>query len=65
MHEKYYQETYRLVDKIISAVTEDAVCNMLNKYEENSFSIKRRDLIKKFIMAKIKMMKSIYKEGGG
>lgn len=57
----YYNQTYQLVDRIKSLVTEDVVCDIVDKYEEEIFSEKRKELLKKFILAKIEIMKNTYR----
>ena len=53
-------QTKGTVDNIEKFVTEEDICDILNKYDE-VLSEKRKILIKKYLLSKIQIMDSIYK----
>lgn len=58
----YYKQTKSIVGKIERVMTEAAICDILNKYEEEILPTKRKELIKRFLLSKIQLMKEVYKE---
>lgn len=57
-----YTATKDIVEKIIENVTDRSICDILDKYDNENLSEKKKELIKKFLMSKIMMMKDIYSE---
>lgn len=64
VEEKYREQTYGFVDKILSLMTKEIICDILYKYEE-VLSEKRRDLILKFLLSKLQLLKDCYKREEG
>lgn len=62
--DKYYIETIEFVKKVETFVTEDAICVILNKYQ-NVLPENRRKLISKFLLSKVQLMTEIYREKEG
>lgn len=60
LKKKYYNQTKGTVDNIEKFVTEENICDILNKYDE-VLSEKRKKLIKKYLLSKIRIMDHIYK----
>lgn len=60
LQKNYYRQTIGTVKKIDSYVTEQSVCAIVDKYEE-VLSTKRKNLIKKFLLSKVQLMKEVYK----
>lgn len=56
----YYNQTKDFVHKIITVVTEENICAILDGYAENELSKNKKSLIKKFLLHKIEDMKIIY-----
>lgn len=46
----------------VTTVTETAVCDILNKYGE-ILSPKRQELIKRYLLSKVQLLETVYKEG--
>lgn len=63
LKKNYYKQTKSIVDKILKVVTEDNICDILDKYNE-VLSGDRKELIKRFLLSKKEIMKRIYKEEG-
>ena len=53
-------QTKGTVDNIEKFVTEEDICDILNKYDE-VLSEKRKKLIKKYLLSKTRIMDNIYK----
>lgn len=64
LQKNYYSQTADIVKKIETFVTEEAICAILDKYEE-LLSVQRKKLIKKYLLSKVQLMEEIYgtKEG--
>ena len=52
LKKNYYDQTIDIVKKIETLVTEDAICAILDKYEE-VLSIKRKKLISNYLLSKV------------
>lgn len=61
LHEKYFQQTRKTADKIKMRITENSICEILNKYNEG-LSESRKILIKKYLLSKVELIKNIYTE---
>lgn len=61
LKKQYYRETKDIVKTMEERISEEAVCRILDKYKE-SLSEEKRALIKKYILAKIEMLKNVYKK---
>ncbi len=61
LKKQYYRETKDIVQMMEERISEEAVCRILDKYKE-SLSEEKRALIKKYILAKIEMLKNVYKK---
>lgn len=59
LKKKYYNQTKGTVYNIEKFVTEENICDILNKYDE-VLSEKRKKLIKKYLLSKIRIMDNIY-----
>mgnify|MGYP001146384847 CR=1 FL=1 len=59
LHKKYYAQTVETVNNISKFVTNNQIHDILEKYHE-VLSIKRRCLIRKYILSKIEIMQDIY-----
>ncbi len=60
LKEVYYEQTKSIVNNIEKFVTEENICDILNKYDE-VLTEKRKTLIKKYLLSKINIMNNIYK----
>lgn len=60
LKKKYYNQTKNMVNSIEKFMTEENICDILNKYDE-VLSKKRKVLIKKYLLSKIHIMDNIYK----
>lgn len=56
----YFGRTYKMVKKVCTILTEEKICDILNEYEENELCSEKKDLIKKFLLSKIQMIKEVY-----
>lgn len=61
IHNNYFDQTIEIVRKIGNTLTEDAVCTILDKYRE-ILSMKKRELIKKYLFSKVQLLKEVYGE---
>lgn len=59
LHKYYYSHTENTVNRIRTFVTNDKICDILDKYDE-VLSEKRKLLIKRYLLAKIDIMRDIY-----
>ena len=59
LQKKYYDQTENIVNSIGTLVTNDKICDILDKYNE-VLSEKRKLLIKKYLLSKIEIMQDIY-----
>lgn len=60
--EKYYGETIGIVGKIESIMTEDAINVIMNRYKE-VLSVKKRNLITKYLLSKKQLLGEVYSGG--
>ncbi len=60
LRKMYYNQTENVVNNIEKFVTEENICDILNRYDE-VLSEKRKLLIKKYLLSKIRIMSAIYK----
>lgn len=56
----YFDRTSEMVKKISMILTEEKICDILNKYAEDELCVEKKELIKKFLLSKIQMMKQVY-----
>ena len=56
----FYEETYEFVEKTISILTEIKISDILDKYLSIELSEKKKLLIKKYLLWKVEIMKSVY-----
>lgn len=61
LQKNYYIKTIETVKIIESVVTEQSVCAIVNRYEE-VLSENRKNLIQKFLLSKVQLMKEVYKD---
>lgn len=61
LKKQYYRETKDIVKTMEERISEEAVCIILDKYKE-SLSEEKRALIKKYILAKVELLKNVYKK---
>lgn len=61
LKKQYYRETKDIVKTMEERISEEAVCRILDKYKE-SLSEEKRALIKKYILAKVELLKNVYKK---
>lgn len=61
LYENYYEETKDIVDVILNCVNEESISEILVHYEDVISDEKQR-LIKKFLMSKIDLLRTIYKK---
>lgn len=61
LKKQYYRETKDIVKTMEERISEEAVCRILDKYKE-SLSEEKRVLIKKYILAKVELLKNVYKK---
>lgn len=62
LKDKYFEETCDFAKKIVTLVTEENVCAILNLYSEEELSSNKKKLILKYLLEKKQMMKMIYLE---
>lgn len=60
--EKYYGQTIDTVAKIESVMTEAAINIIMNKYKE-VLSVKKRNLITKYLLSKKQLLREVYRGG--
>ena len=58
LKKQYYRETKDIVKTMEERISEEAVCRILDKYKE-SLSEEKRALIKKYILAKVELLKNV------
>lgn len=61
LKKQYYREIKDIVKTMEERISEEAVCRILDKYKE-SLSEEKRVLIKKYILAKVELLKNVYKK---
>lgn len=61
LKKQYYREIKDIVKTMEERISEEAVCRILDKYKE-SLSEEKRALIKKYILAKVELLKNVYKK---
>ena len=61
----YYTETISVVEKIITHITEEKIIEILNEYNNSLLPEKKKQIIIKFLLAKVERLTSLYlgKEG--
>ena len=59
LKKNYYEYTMKIEKEIETLVTEDTVYDILDKYKE-ALSEQRRNLIGKFILSKVQLLKKVY-----
>ena len=59
LKKNYYMETKKIAEKIVTVVTEEKVCDILNSYSEE-LSNNKRKLILKYLLEKKQMLKIVY-----
>lgn len=64
LKKNYYDQTIDIVKKIETLVTEDAICAILDKYEE-VLSLKRKKLISNYLLSKVQLMVETYRKKEG
>lgn len=64
LYEKYYDKTIDMVKRITTIMTEENICNLLKEYTENELSENKKEVIKRFLLYKVKEMRKVYMEGG-
>ncbi len=57
--ENYYEQTIDIVTKIESVMTQDAINVIMEKYKE-VLSLKKRNLITKYLLSKMQLLREIY-----
>ena len=62
LQRNYYEQTKNIAKKIEMLVTKDAVHAIVNKYDE-VLSEQRKKLIENYILAKVQLLKDVYREG--
>ena len=62
LKDNYYLQTKDFAKMTVTTVTETAVCDILNKYGE-ILSPKRQELIKRYLLSKVQLLETVYKEG--
>lgn len=60
LKKNYYEETYDFAQKIVTIMTEERVCDILETYSDKELSSDKKRLILKYLMEKIKMLKAVY-----
>ena len=58
--EHYYLEVAELIDTINSNITEEKLDRLLDAYPSEVLSIKRKQLIRKFLLAKVDLMNGVF-----
>ncbi len=61
LHQNYLEQTVDIVKKIEEALTEQAVRMIIDKYKE-MLSAEKIDLIEKYLLSKIQLLKEVYGE---
>ena len=60
LHTNYYGDTYLFVKKVISVVTSDKICDILNTYSDEELPEKKKIIIKKFLLSKVEDLRTLY-----
>lgn len=61
IHQNYFKQTIDIVNKIDELLTEDVVYMIMDKYTE-ILSMRKIELIKKYIFSKVQLLKEVYGE---
>lgn len=61
IHNNYFEQTINIVKKMEKMLTEDTVCMIMEKYIE-ILSVKKIDLIKKYLLSKVQLLEEVYVE---
>lgn len=61
LQKNYYKQTIEIEKRIETFVTEENVYDILNKYEE-VLTEERKELIGKFILSKVRLLKKVYEK---
>ena len=61
IHQNYFEQTIDIVNKIEELLTEYVVCMIMDKYKE-ILSMRKIELIKKYIFSKVQLLKEVYGE---
>lgn len=64
LHKNFYQHTIEIVKKIETFMTEDAVYAILDKYKE-ALTEQRKNLIGRYILSKVQLLRKVYEEKEG
>lgn len=59
LHKEYYRQTEDIVNRIRTFVTNEGICDILDKYDE-VLSENRKFLIRKYLLSKLEIMQDIY-----
>ena len=60
VHDHYCEETIEFVKRITDVLTETSIYAMLNQYSITELSKEKKNLILKFLLSKIELMKQVY-----
>lgn len=60
VYDHYCEETIKFVKRITDLLTETSICVMLNQYSTAELSEAKKNLILKFLLSKIELMKQVY-----
>lgn len=58
--QNYFIETKDLVDNIIMIMTEEQIYDILNEYEDYLLSRKKKQVITKFLLTKVELLRQVY-----
>lgn len=61
IRQNYFEQTVNIVKKIEELLTEDEICIIMDKHIE-LLSMKKIDLIKKYLFSKVQLLKEVYGE---
>lgn len=60
VHDNFYEETKELALKITDCITGENIDKIMEEFEDNILAIKRKRVIKKFLLYKVGQLKEVY-----
>ena len=60
LYETYFDETEEFAQKIVESLTKDSIYDALNQYSEDELTRKKKELIFRFLQAKVELLQKVY-----
>jgi len=61
VYDRYYKEAINIVDEIVVKMTSEQICVILGRYNQNCLSEVKKQLIRKFLEDKIRILREIFR----